>query len=198
MRPTATASVLRAPLALCAALVALAPAGCVRSRREVMLIVTTNIACPAIDRITVRLSRGAGSTAYTWQRTFALTGEGCSTTSNVGMPVIPLSTMADYRLGIVDSLRTDERVRIEVEGLGLTGVRSVAETDFVDDKVYAVPVDLSSQCQTFDACASGFVCRVPPGTAQAACGSIYRTPGTLGTFTASMALTAHDTVEMGP
>ena len=89
-------------------------------------------------------------------------------------------------------------VRLSPEGLGLSGVRSVAETDFVDDKVYAVPVDLSLQCQNYEPCASGFVCRVPPGTSQAACGSIYRTPGTLGTFTVPMAITAHDTVEMGP
>ncbi len=193
-----TSPPLRAPLALCAALVALAPAGCVRSRREVMLILTTNIACPTIDRVTVRLSRGAGSTAYTWQRTFALGGESCSTTSNAGLTTIPLSTASEFKLGIVDERRTEDRLRIEVEALGMAGVRSVAETDFVDDKVYAVPMELAYQCQGPEMCPSGYVCRVVPGTAQGGCGSVYRRPGTLGTFMTASSITADEYAEMGP
>lgn len=189
---TPTTALNRVPLALLAAMVALSPAGCVRSRREVMLIVTTNIGCPSIDRVTVRLARGAGSTSYTWQRTFALAGDACGTTMNAGLPQIPLSNASEYRLGIVDERRTDERLRIEVEALGQIGVRAVAETDFVDDKVYAVPMDLSYQCQGPDMCASGFSCRVVPGTAQAGCGSIYRRPGTLGTFAMASSITSDD------
>lgn len=187
-----TSSTLRLPITLAAALVALAPAGCVRSRREVMLILTTNIGCPTIDRVTVRLSRGAGSTDYTWQQTFALSGPDCSTTSNAGLPAIPLPMVAEYKLGIVDGRRTDERVRIEVEALGQVGVRTIAETDFVDDKVYAVPMEISYQCQGPEACPSGYTCRVVPGTAQASCGSVYRRPGTLGTFLSSMSVVSDD------
>ncbi len=191
-----TSSTLRLPVALGVALLALAPAGCVRSRREVMLILTTNIGCPTIDRVTVRLSRGAGSTDYTWQQTFALSGPSCSTTSNWGLSTIPLPMVPEYKLGIVDSRRTDDRVRIEVEALGQVGVRTVAETDFVDDKVYAVPMELSYQCQGAEVCPSGFTCRVVPGTAQAGCGSIYRRPGTLGTFLTSMSVVSDDEVSL--
>ncbi len=191
---TSTTALSRVPLAMFAAMAALSPAGCVRSRREVMLILSTNIGCPTIDRVTVRLSRGAGSTNYTWQRTFALAGDACSTTSNAGLPTIPLSTATEYKLGIVDERRTDERLRIEVEALGQVGVRAVAETDFVDDKVYAVPMDLSSQCAGPEVCASGFTCRVVPGTAQAGCGSVYRRPGTLGTFAMASSVVSDDEV----
>lgn len=199
VKPPRRTATLRASVALATAALALNAAGCATSRRQVMLILKTNIPCPTIDRVTIRLSRGAGSTDYTWQRTFALGGAACATAGNGSFPQVPLTSTSEYRLGIVDSRRTEERVRIEVEATGQVTVRALAETDFVDDMVYAVPMDLSSQCIGPDMCASGFACRVIPGTASAGCGSVYRRPGTLGTFAMASALTSDDETDVsGP
>lgn len=183
-------------LAAALALLAVAPAGCTTARREVMLSVTTNIACPTIDRVNVRISRGVGATGvYTFNRTFALSGDNCSTAANTGYTTIPLGIMREFRLGVVDARRTSERVRIEVEATGMLGVLSVAETDFVDGKVYLLPMELATQCIGHPACPSGFTCRIVPGTDRAGCGSIYRRPGELGTFNVGMGITADEYVE---
>lgn len=162
-----------------------------------MLIVTTNISCPTIDRVNVRISRGA-ETAPTFDRVFALTGDGCSTAMNLGLPTIPLGVRMgaaqEYRLGIVDGRRTSDRVRVELVALGQTMLTTVVETDFVDDKVYAVPIQLATQCQGFTGCPSGYTCRTVSDNSGPVCGSIYRTPGTVGRIMATSSIVSDDEV----
>ncbi|MFO0602483.1 MAG: hypothetical protein U0324_04875 [Polyangiales bacterium] len=186
------------PFALCAAALSLAPAGCTLARREVMLVVTTNIPCPTIDRVAVRIYRG-GEMAPTFNQTFALTGDGCSTSGNGGLRTIPLGVSSEYRLGVVDGRRSSDRVKIEVEGSGQMTIATVVETEFVDDKVYALPVQLAAQCVGYTGCASGFTCRVLSTSADAApvCMSVYRTPGTLGRPMATSSIVADDEADLG-
>ena len=47
-----------------------ASAGCVRSRREVMLILSTNAPCGTVDRVKITLYR-TGSSVATYDQTFA-------------------------------------------------------------------------------------------------------------------------------
>ena len=165
--------------------------GCVLSRREVMLSVTTDIAdCTIFDRVEVRVSRGTEPSS-TFDQTFMradcpVVGVSPPSTVPLAAPSTSAPTGGEFRLGIVDDRRTDDRVRIEVSARTATGVvfTTAAETDFVDGKVYAVPVQLALSCYQASAlaCPSAFVCRPRPDTGVAACGSVYRLPGTLGTF----------------
>lgn len=176
-----------------------APPGCVLPRREVMLVLTTDLECAVFDRFEVRLLR-SGSPDVTWTRTYLRND--CPAVGE-SLPRAPLSRGngtepgVAYRLGIVDSRRTDERVRIEVVARRPDAqvMLAAAETDFVDGQVYAVPVELSSVCLNPLVCPANFICRRDP-SGEAGCGSIYRTPGTLGTFAAPQALTAHDTADL--
>jgi hypothetical protein len=162
-----------------------------------MLVVSTNIPCPTIDRVAIRVYRG-GEMAPTFNQTFALTGKNCSTTGNAGLRTIPLGVGMEYRLGIVDGRRSSDRVKIELAGSGQMSIETVVETEFVDDKVYAVPVQLAAQCIGFNGCASGFTCRVLGTTADAApvCMSVYRVPGTLGRPMATSSILSDDEVDL--
>lgn len=174
------------------AVLALAPGGCVLARREVMLVLSTDADCTIFDRVQIRVSRGA-ETVPTFDQTFLRSD--CNAVGISPPPAVPLSESTEFRLGIVDSRRTDDHVRVEVtartaEGLVFT---TAAETEFVDDKVYAVPVRLALACASSGlACPAEYVCRPRPNSDEAACGSVYRAPGTLGTFPATQA--AHVTV----
>lgn len=173
-----------------------APAGCTLSRREVMLVLTTDVDCAVLDRFEVRLLRGT-SADVVWSRTYLRND--CPAVG-ASIPRAPLARGngvdpgVPYRLGIVDSRRTDERVRIEVSGRRPDALvlQTVAETDFVDGQVYAVPMELSAVCLSPITCPANFACRRDPSGA-AGCGSVFRTPGTLGTFVASSSLVADDT-----
>jgi len=184
--------------ALAVAAVALSPAGCTLARRQVMLTVTTNIPCPTIDRVSIRIYRG-GETAPTFNETFALSGEECSTSGNTGLRQIPLGVGREYRLGVVDGRRSADRVKIEVVGSGQMTVETVVETEFVDDKIYALPVQLAAQCVGFNGCASGFTCRVLATSADASpvCMSVYRVPGTLGRPMAAASIVSDDEADLG-
>ncbi len=161
------------------------------SRREVMLSITTDIVdCTIFDRVEVRISRGTEAGA-TYDQTFLRAD--CPVVGLSPPPAVPLAapsatapTGGEFKLGIVDDRRTDDRVRIELTArtAGSVVFTTSAETDFVDGKVYAVPVQLSLACfmSSALACQTGFVCRPRPDTGAAACGSVYREPGTLGTF----------------
>ncbi len=176
------------------ALSTLAPGGCVLSRREVMLVLTTDADCTIFDRVQIRISRGA-ETVPTFDQTFLRSD--CNAVGISPPPAVPLSEMTEFRLGIVDSRRTDDHVRIEVTARTSEGqvFTTAAETSFVDGKVYAVPIPLSLVCANAGslACPAQYVCRPRPGSGEAACGSVYRDPGTLGTF--PMAQAAHVTVD---
>lgn len=171
--------------------------GCVLSRREVMLQVTTDVPCTFFDRVEVTISRG-GSAAPTFQKTFLRAD--CPVVGVDPPPVVPLRvrmpsepvSAGRWDLGIVDGARTEDRVRIELQARNVTGVvfTSTAETDFTDDLLYAVPMKLSQVClgAVTMPCPSGFVCRPRPEDGRAVCGSIYRAPGTLGTFSSAQAI----------
>ncbi len=184
---------LSCPLAL--ALLALAPSGCTRPQREVMLIVSTNIPCPSINRVELVVTRGASSTP-TFQRTFALTGDDCSGPMTLGLGTVPLGVGSDWRLGIVDSRGSTDRVRIRLNALGTLSVSTEVETVFVDGKVYAVPVQIAAECVNFTACASGFTCRTVGDRPGPVCGSVYRNPGTLGTFMSTMGVESEADTEV--
>lgn len=181
---------------------ALAPGGCVLARREVMLVLSTDAACDTFDRVQVRVSRGA-ETVPTFDQTFLRAD--CNAVGIAPPPPSPLRqtapgespSLGEFRLGIVDSRRSDDYVRIEVTARNSEGLvfATAAETEFVDDKVYAVPVRLSQACADARAlaCPAEHVCRPRPGSDEAACGSVFRAPGTLGTFPAAQA--AHLTLD---
>lgn len=176
--------------------------GCVLSRRQVMLVLNTDLECTVFDRFEVRLLRGTDPTVV-WRRTYMR--KDCPAT---GLS-IPSSELARgdaamgiagsaYRLGIVDERRTDARLRIEVsvfrQDTAVPVLDTVAETDFVDGTIYSVPMDVTSFCLSPPMCPPSFVCRaLPPDRNSAGCGSVYRQPGTLGTFTASAPLRIDDT-----
>lgn len=175
------------------AMSALAPGGCVLSRREVMLVLSTDASCTIFDRVQIRISRGTEDVP-TFDQTFLRSD--CNAVGISPPPPVPLSESTEFRLGIVDSRRADARVRVEVTARTAEGsvFTTAAETEFVDDKVYAMPVRLALACAgSALACPSGYVCRPRPGRDEAACGSVYRAPGTLGVFPATQA--AHVTVD---
>lgn len=185
------------PLALAGMLSA--PAGCTLARREVMLVLTTDIDCSVVDRFEVRLLRGSDP-AVVWTRRYLRND--CPAVGE-SIPRAPLArgTGVDpgvpYKLGIVDARRTSDRIRIEVVGRRSDAqvMTTSAETEFVDGQVYAVPVELPEVCLANVQCPTGFVCRRDV-TGAAACGSVFRSPGTLGTFTAPSMLTADDEAEL--
>lgn len=173
----------RAPLVALCALFAVLPEGCAPSLREVMLIVTTDIPCPetpvdagGFDRVEVVLSR-AGSEAVTYAQTFMR--EECLPAGSNEPARAQLGPGREMRLGLIDSQRSDARVRIEVRGRNTAAsvVTSISETDFVDGKVYGLRVFLSANCISPPACGSDASCYVNPD-GQAACGRLYRAPGT--------------------
>ncbi|MDB4932118.1 MAG: hypothetical protein JWM10_4602 [Myxococcaceae bacterium] len=180
-------------LGLGLAVSALAPGGCVRSRREVMLVLSTDASCTIFDRVQIRVSRGA-ETIPTFDQTFLRSD--CNAVGISPPPAVPLSEMTEFRLGIVDSRRSDDRVRVDVtartaEGLVFT---TSASTTFVDGSVYAMPVRLALSCASNAlACPADFTCRPRQGSDEAACGSVFREPGTFGTFPAAQP--AHITVD---
>jgi hypothetical protein len=171
---------------------ALASGGCMLSRREVMLVLSTDASCTVFDRVQIRISRGAG-TVPTFDQTFLRSD--CNAVGISPPPAVPLSETTEFRLGIVDGRRTDDHVRVEVTARNAEGsvFTTAAETEFVDDKVFALPVRLALACVTALACPLEQVCRTQPGIEEAVCGSVYRAPGTLGTFPATQA--AHVTVD---
>jgi hypothetical protein len=179
-------------LGLGLAVSALAPGGCVLARREVMLVLSTDASCTIFDRVNIRVTRGA-ETIPTFDQTFLRSD--CNAVGISPPPAVPLSEMTEFRLGIVDGRRSDDRVRVDVtartaESLVFT---TSASTEFVDGRVYAVPVRLALACAGAPACPADFTCRPRQGSDEAACGSVYREPGTFGTFTSMQA--AHITVD---
>lgn len=184
------------PLAVVGALCA--PSGCTLARREVMLVLTTDVDCTVLDRFEVSLRRGSAQSDIVWSRKYLRND--CPAVGE-SLPRAPLARGngvdpgVAYRLGVVDARRTDERVHIEVVGFRADGTRvmaTAAETDFVDGQVYAVPVELTSVCLSALVCPANYVCRRDP-SGGAGCGSVYRSPGTLGTFAAPSALRVTDT-----
>lgn len=188
------------------AVMALAPGGCVLPRREVMLVLSTDADCTIFDRVQIRVSRGA-DTVPTFDQTFLRAD--CNAVGLSPPPPIPLhlpasdelTTAGEFRLGIVDSRHSDDHVRFEITARTSEGqvFTTSAETEFVDDKVYAVPIQLALGCANSAlACPPQQVCRAlynpPPADhrgpldlSQTACGSVYRAPGTVGTFNTTQA-----------
>lgn len=163
-----------------------------------MLVLTTDIDCAVFDRFEVNLRRGTAQSDITWTRRY-LRNDCPATGESLPRALLARGNGVDpgvaYKLGIVDARRTDERVHIEVVAYRADGTRVMsaeAQTDFVDGQVYAVPVELSSVCVSPPMCPATFVCRRDP-SGSAGCGSVYRTPGTLGSFTAPSALRVLDT-----
>jgi hypothetical protein len=177
----------------------IASASCTLPRRQVMLVLSTDMECAVFDRFEVKLFRGPGDTVV-WTRTF-LRNDCPAVGASIPRAPLARSNGSDpgvpYRLGIVDSRRTDERMRIEVVARRPDAqvMETKAETDFVDGQVYAVPMELAQACLTPIQCPATFACR-RDSAGNAACGSVYRTPGTLGTFTAATSLTADETVDL--
>jgi hypothetical protein len=171
---------------------ALAPGGCVLARREVMLVLSTDASCSIFDRVQIRISRGA-ETIPTFDQTFLRSD--CNAVGIAPPPAVPLSELTEFRLGIVDGRRSDARVRVDITARTAESFvfTTAASTEFVDGSVYAVPVRLALACATPLSCPSEFTCRPRQGSDEAACGSVYRAPGTFGTFPATQA--AHLTVD---
>lgn len=176
-----------------------APAGCVLPRRQIMLVLNTDMECAVFDRFEVRVLRGT-SDDIVWTRRYRRSD--CPATGE-SIPAAPLTRgngvdpAVPYRLGIVDGRRTEERVRVVVEARRADALvmSAIAETEFVDGQVYAVPMELSQVCLGARLCPANFACRRDTA-GNAACGSIYRAPGTLGTFTAISSLTVDDTADL--
>ncbi len=183
--------------ALFAALVA--SASCTLPRRQVMLVLSTDMECAVFDRFEVKIFRGPTDSAV-WSRVF-LRNDCPAVGASIPRAPLARSNGSDpgvpYRLGIVDERRTDARVRIEVVARRPDAqvMEAKAETDFVDGQVYAVPMELAQACLTPLPCPATFACR-RDSAGNAACGSVYRTPGTLGTFTATTSLTADETIDL--
>jgi hypothetical protein len=87
-------------------------------------------------------------------------------------------------------------VRIELTASGQMTLETTVETDFVDDKVYAVPVQLAAQCIGFAGCPSGYTCRTVADNPAAVCGSVYRTPGTLGRLMAASSIVSDGEIDL--
>ncbi len=163
-----------------------------------MLIVSTDVPCAVFDRVQVRITRGSDALP-TFDQVFLRAD--CPATGVSPPPVIPLSqgpgAEHEWRLGIIDGRRTDDRVRVDLIARDMSGqvFSTAAETEFVDDKVYALPVSLAQVCADARtlACPSGQVCRARPDNGALSCGSVYRAPGTFGSFSEPMA--AHITVD---
>lgn len=174
-------------LAMCS----FASGGCVLSRREVMLVLSTDAPCSTFDRVQIRVTRGTDPIP-TFDQVFLRAD--CPAVGISPPPTIPLrltmpsepATLGEFRLGIVDSRRSDDHVRIELTARTSEGqaFQTAAETSFVDGTTYAVPVRLALVCAQAVSmpCPSEYVCRPHPDTGVAACGSIFRAPGSLGTF----------------
>lgn len=165
-----------------------------------MLIVTTDLDCDSMSRVDVRLSRGTSdATVYqgTFQRVECL-GPGASAPSR-----ITLGRGQEFRLGIVDGRRSDERLRIELVGQGNNGVATTAraETRFVDGKVYGLRMNLSQFCRTGAAgtvCPEGQVCHAETTSLGPLCVNIFREPGVGPTAAQGAPVTATVTLGEGP
>lgn len=164
--------------------------GCVLSRRQVMLEITTDADCMAFDTFQIRVGRGENNVSF--ERTFSRAD--CQATGITPPPPSPLRATMEgrFRIAIIDSQRTEDRLTVEVLARRNDSVQFIARasTDFVDDKVYLLPMQLARVCalNTMLACPSEFACRPNPMTGEAACGSVYRPPGTLGSFTEPQAV----------
>jgi hypothetical protein len=170
--------------------------GCVLSRRQVMLVVTTDTDCNIFDRVQIRITRGTDPIP-TFDQTFLRAD--CPAVGIAPPPVVPLRltmpgenpALGEFRLGIVDSRRSDDHVRIELTARTSESqvFTTAAETSFVDGTTYAVPVRLALVCAQAVSmpCPSEFTCRPHPESGLAACGSVFRAPGSLGTFQSTQA-----------
>jgi len=161
-----------------------------------MLVVTTDTDCNIFDRVQIRITRGTDAIP-TFDQTFLRAD--CPAVGIAPPQSVPLRlTMAgenpalgEFRLGIVDSRRSDDHVRVELTARNSEGqvFSTAAETSFVDGTTYAVPVRLSLVCAqaTSMPCPAEFTCRPHPESGLATCGSIFRAPGSLGTFQTTQA-----------
>ncbi len=161
-----------------------------------MLEITTDADCSSFDSFQVRIGRGSGANVV-FERLYSR-GD-CQASGISPPPVSPLRVRTEtvdgrFRIAIIDGQRSEERLRVDVVARRNDSVQFIArvETDFVDDKVYLLPVQLARVCSENRnlACPSEFACRPDPRTGDAACGSVYRRPGSLGDFTEAMAVHA--------
>lgn len=170
--------------------------GCVLSRRQVMLVISTDADCNTFDRVQIRITRGTDPIP-TFDQTFLRAD--CPAVGISPPPSVPLRlpmpgepmAVGEFRLGVVDSRRSEDHVRVELTARTSEGqvFTTAAETSFVDGTTYAVPMRLAEVCAQAVAlaCPAEFTCRPHPETGLAACGSIFRAPGSLGTFQTTQA-----------
>lgn len=152
--------------------------GCTSSLREVMLVVETDTPCTVANQIEIRVARGRPE-LVTYSQRFAR--EECPQSAGpTALPTVRLGMNQSFRLGIVDGRRNDDRLFVEVHGLGPAGiaVRSSAATDFQDDRVPALPVFLSLVCVNASPCPAGQVCEADAEN-NAACVDVYVPPDRL-------------------
>ena len=142
------------------------------------MVVHTDAPCERVDRIEVHLSR-ADSPRITQSLVFVR--DECMASGGRQDHHTQLNTAAGLRLGVQDSRASDARLHAEVigrHGIDVVG-SAVGETDFVDNKVYALPVSLDAVCFDVAAqCAAGATCRADPQTGAATCVPVYHAPGT--------------------
>lgn len=175
--------------------------GCVLPRRQVMLALRTDVDCAVFDRVQLQVSRGeGGSGSVTYDQTWLRND--CPPSGPTALPVAPFARSMDFRIAVVDQQRSDERVHFRVTARLLNSVvlTTEAETEFVDGTVYLLSVNLAQACFSAGSltCPTGYTCRPSlENQNEAACGTIYRPPGGLGTFTAGQSITADTTVTLG-
>lgn len=175
------------------------PMGCVLPRRQVMLTLTTNVDCSVFDRVQIRVSRGAGGNgAETFDQTWLRND--CPPSGLTALQVAPFARSMPFQIAVVDAQRIDERVhfRVNARTLDSIALSTEAETDFVDGTVYRLTVSLNDVCFSASPmrCPEGYTCRPSLETGDAACGSIYRAPNTLGSFVDPQSIRAGATITL--
>lgn len=143
-----------------------------------MLIVSTDVDCTVIDRVELKVSRGSPDNV-TYSQVFVRTE--CLPAGDPSLPHAVLANGAELRLGVQDSNNSAARLHVEVRGMLGPDVRltTIAETDFVDAKVYGLPLALSQVCLAVT-CTATSTCRVDPSSGGTVCATLYRAPGTTG------------------